>query len=199
MTQHLAIAETYLTLWNEEDDERRKHLLGKAWAETARYIDPLMQGEGRQGIAAMIEAARQKFPGYRFVLAGTPDGHGNFTRFHGVSFRLMETMSRAAPMSSAAMPMGELKMSSASSTVPQRKADDRRQVSPPSVPGRVSSPQIPHRPDAGQAHGTRWTRCRPGRGRHWHTWSRASPAPPTGRAGSASGPSDRGRAGRRSP
>ena len=86
MTQHLAIAETYLALWNEEDDERRKHLLGKAWAETARYIDPLMQGEGRQGIAAMIEAARQKFPGYRFVLAGTPDGHGNFTRF---SWRLV--------------------------------------------------------------------------------------------------------------
>lgn len=46
----------------------------------------LMQGEGQQGIAAMIEAARQKFPGYRFVLTGTPDGHGNFTRF---SWRLI--------------------------------------------------------------------------------------------------------------
>ncbi|WP_454700356.1 nuclear transport factor 2 family protein [Agrobacterium burrii] len=86
MTQHLAIAETYLAVWNEGDDERRKNLIGKAWAETARYIDPLMQGEGQQGIAAMIAAARQKFPGYRFVLAGTPDGHGNFTRF---SWRLI--------------------------------------------------------------------------------------------------------------
>lgn len=86
MTQHLAIAEAYLTVWNEEDGERRKQLIGKAWAETARYIDPLMQGEGQQGIAAMIEAARQKFPGYRFVLTGTPDGHGDFTRF---SWRLI--------------------------------------------------------------------------------------------------------------
>ena len=81
MTQHLAIAQTYLAAWNEEDSERRRHLVGQAWAENTRYVDPLMQGEGQQGIAAMIEAARQKFPGYRFVLAGTPDGHGNFTVF----------------------------------------------------------------------------------------------------------------------
>ncbi|QTK79423.1 Isomerase [Agrobacterium tumefaciens] len=86
MTQHLAIAETYLAVWNEEDGERRKLMVNKAWAETARYIDPLMQGEGRKGITAMIEAARQKFPGYRFVLTGTPDGHGDFTRF---SWRLV--------------------------------------------------------------------------------------------------------------
>lgn len=86
MTQHLAIAETYLAAWNEEDGERRRHLVSKSWAENTRYIDPLMQGEGREGIAAMIAAARQKFPGYRFVLAGTPDGHGTFTRF---SWRLI--------------------------------------------------------------------------------------------------------------
>jgi hypothetical protein len=86
MTQHLAIAETYLAVWNEENDERRKHLVKEGWAETARYADPLMQGEGQLSIAAMIEAARQSFPGYRFVLAGTPDGHGIFTRF---SWRLV--------------------------------------------------------------------------------------------------------------
>ena len=86
MTQHLAIAETYLAAWNEEDNERRRHLIGQAWAENSRYVDPLMQGEGQQGIAAMIEAARQKFPGSRCVLAGTPDGHGKFTRF---SWRLI--------------------------------------------------------------------------------------------------------------
>ncbi len=70
----------------------------------ARYIDPLMQGEGRKGITAMIEAARQKFPGYRFVLTGTPDGHGDFTRFSWRLFRLTATTSLAAPISSAAMP-----------------------------------------------------------------------------------------------
>ncbi|KJF73425.1 nuclear transport factor 2 family protein [Agrobacterium arsenijevicii] len=86
MTQHLAIAETYLAVWNEEDGERRQHLVNKAWTETARYVDPMMQGEGQQGIAAMIDAARQNFPGFRFVLTGTPDGHGVFTRF---SWRLV--------------------------------------------------------------------------------------------------------------
>ncbi len=86
MTQHLKIAETYLAVWNEESDERRQRLVSQGWAEMACYTDPLMQGEGQQAIAAMIEAARQKFPGYRFVLTGTPDGHGNFTRF---SWRLI--------------------------------------------------------------------------------------------------------------
>ena len=30
MTQHLAIAETYLSVWNEEDGERRKQMVNKA-------------------------------------------------------------------------------------------------------------------------------------------------------------------------
>ncbi len=121
MTQHLAIAETYLAAWNEEDNERRRHLIGQAWAENTRYVDPLMQGEGQQGIAAMIEAARQKFPGYRFVLAGTPDGHGNFTRF---AWRLTGTMWLVAPMSSATMPRAGSKMSLVFSTArhPEVKA-----------------------------------------------------------------------------
>ena len=81
MTDHLYIANAYLALWNEADDAVRVRILAESWTADARYADPLMQGEGPAGISAMIGAARTHFPGHRFELSGTPDGHGPFTRF----------------------------------------------------------------------------------------------------------------------
>ena len=75
------IAQTYLAAWNEADGVRRRELLDEGWAAEARYVDPLMHGEGREGIARMIEAARRQFPGHGFALSGTPDGHGGHVRF----------------------------------------------------------------------------------------------------------------------
>ncbi len=77
----LAIAETYLAAWNEADDTRRKASIAGNWSASARYADPLMSGEGRDGIAAMISGARAQFPGHSFALRGTPDGHGAWVRF----------------------------------------------------------------------------------------------------------------------
>lgn len=81
MSNHHDIAERYLAIWNEGDDARRRAMIADAWAEDARYSDPLMQGEGRDGIAAMIAGARAQFPGHRFSLAGSPDSHGGNLRF----------------------------------------------------------------------------------------------------------------------
>lgn len=81
MTDHLATANAYLALWNEADDDARTLALTEGWTADARYADPLMQGEGPAGISAMIAATRTHFPGHRFELTGTPDGHGPFTRF----------------------------------------------------------------------------------------------------------------------
>lgn len=81
MSNHDDIVERYLAIWNEGDDTRRRDLIAGAWAEDARYSDPLMAGEGHDGIAAMIAGARAQFPGHRFHLAGTPDGHGANVRF----------------------------------------------------------------------------------------------------------------------
>ena len=81
MSNHKDVAERYLAIWNEGDDARRRTMIADAWAEDARYSDPLMQGEGRDGIAAMIAGARAQFPGHRFSLAGTPDSHGGNLRF----------------------------------------------------------------------------------------------------------------------
>lgn len=81
MLQPNEIATGYLAAWNEPDSARRRASLAQGWAEDARYADPLMKGEGREGIAAMIEGARAQFPGHGFMLRGTPEGHGRFVRF----------------------------------------------------------------------------------------------------------------------
>jgi hypothetical protein len=80
MNDPYRIASLYLATWNEADEAQRHSLLD-GWAEDARYVDPLMQGEGREGISAMIAAARSQFPGHGFALTGPVDGHGCNIRF----------------------------------------------------------------------------------------------------------------------
>ncbi len=77
----LEIAETYLATWNEADDTSRQAAIARNWSASARYADPIMSGDGRDGIAAMISAARAQFPGHGFALRGAPDGHGSWVRF----------------------------------------------------------------------------------------------------------------------
>jgi hypothetical protein len=75
------VADRYLAVWNEADPARRRALVAEAWSPAAHYVDPLMTGEGHDGIAAMIQAARTQFPGHGFSLRGVPDGHGRHVRF----------------------------------------------------------------------------------------------------------------------
>jgi hypothetical protein len=76
-----AIAERYIALWNEGDPSRRRRLIAQTWTEDARYVDPLMRGDGYGEIDAMIAAVQQRFPGHRFVLKGTPEGYADRIRF----------------------------------------------------------------------------------------------------------------------
>ena len=72
---------TYIEAWNETDPERRRALVGETFSEDARYLDPLMSGEGQDGIADMIGAAQSQFPGHRFELSFGPDAHNDVVRF----------------------------------------------------------------------------------------------------------------------
>lgn len=68
------IASRYIDLWNEKTPDRRRELLAANWARDARYVDPLMSGDGHDGIDAMIAGAQQRFPDFRFALIGEPNG-----------------------------------------------------------------------------------------------------------------------------
>jgi hypothetical protein len=81
MHQATHIAERYLAAWNERDPAARLAKVADAFAPDASYLDPIMRGSGVDGIDAMIGAAQQQFPGCRFALHGTPDGHNDVVRF----------------------------------------------------------------------------------------------------------------------
>jgi len=81
MQDPATVARTYLQAWNETDAGRRARLIAESWRTDARYVDPLMSGEGPEQIGALVDAVQQRFPGFRFVLLGTPDGHGDHVRF----------------------------------------------------------------------------------------------------------------------
>jgi hypothetical protein len=76
-----SVVDGYIASWNEADDERRRALVAQAFTDDARYLDPLMSGEGVDGIAAMIGAAQAQFPGHRFELVSGPDAHNDVVRF----------------------------------------------------------------------------------------------------------------------
>jgi hypothetical protein len=81
MNHASAIADRYLAVWNERDAAARRAKVAQLFVPEASYADPMMKGSGIDGIDAMVGAAQQQFPGYRFTLHGTPDGHNDVVRF----------------------------------------------------------------------------------------------------------------------
>ncbi|MDQ6437346.1 nuclear transport factor 2 family protein [Mesorhizobium sp. LHD-90] len=81
MTELNRIAERYIAAWNETDAAKRKALLDATFTGDISYADPVMQGDGHDGLGALIEGAQQKFAGFRFSLKGTPDGFADYIRF----------------------------------------------------------------------------------------------------------------------
>ncbi|TIT25306.1 MAG: nuclear transport factor 2 family protein, partial [Mesorhizobium sp.] len=59
MTDLNTIARNYITAWNESDAGRRKALLEAAFTSDVSYRDPIMQGDGHAGIAALIDGVQQ--------------------------------------------------------------------------------------------------------------------------------------------
>lgn len=78
---HDALIERYIACWNTTDAAERHGLIAATFTEDARYRDPMLQGEGHAGIAALIAAAQSHFPGLRFSRRGQGDAHHDVLRF----------------------------------------------------------------------------------------------------------------------
>ena len=81
MTDANKLVGRYIAMWNETDAERRRELVAETVTEDASYLDPVMAGDGIDGISTMISAAQQQFPGHRFALHSGPDAHHDRVRF----------------------------------------------------------------------------------------------------------------------
>jgi SnoaL-like domain len=81
MTDITTVVDDYIATWNEADADRRRELAARTFADDATYLDPLVAGETATGIADMIGAVQQQYPGHRFELAAGPDAHHDRVRF----------------------------------------------------------------------------------------------------------------------
>jgi hypothetical protein len=75
------LIDRYMATWNETDGGRRRDLIARTWTESASYLDPMLQGEGRDAIDAMIAGVQEKFPGHRFRRTGEVESHHDRVRF----------------------------------------------------------------------------------------------------------------------
>ncbi len=76
-----ALAEQYIAAFNETDPVARRALSDETFSEDATYVDPLMTGDGQDGIDAMIGGVQAQFPGFTFRLTGKVDGFADRLRF----------------------------------------------------------------------------------------------------------------------
>ena len=82
MSDATQVVARYIAIWNETDPEQRRDLIAQTWSEDATYVDPLMKGDGRAEIDAMIAAVQERFPGHEFRLISTVDSHNDRVRFN---------------------------------------------------------------------------------------------------------------------
>jgi SnoaL-like domain len=75
------LADRYIAMWNETDGQRRRGLIAETWTETGRYRDPMLAGDGPDGIDAMVAAVQTQYPAHRFHRTGPVDAHNQALRF----------------------------------------------------------------------------------------------------------------------
>ena len=81
MSDHSTLAAGYIAAWNETDDDRRKQLVTDTFSESVSYRDPVMQGDGHDGVDQLIAGVHERFPGFRFALKGDAEVFGDILRF----------------------------------------------------------------------------------------------------------------------
>jgi hypothetical protein len=81
MTDYATVAARYIEAWNENDDAARQKLIDDACASGVTYTDPLASAASAEELNALISAVRGQFPGMRFDLRGSVDGHHDQARF----------------------------------------------------------------------------------------------------------------------
>ena len=85
----------YFEAWNAGEPEELAKAVAAAWTPDGSYTDPLADVTGHEGIAAVIAAAHEQFPGFSFRPAGPVDGHHDTARF---SWELASETDGSAPV-----------------------------------------------------------------------------------------------------
>ncbi|MEW2623194.1 nuclear transport factor 2 family protein [Streptomyces sp. NPDC048106] len=88
-------AARYFEAWNATEPEALSKAVAAAWAADGSYTDPLADVRGHEGVAAVIAAAHEQFPGFVFRPLGAVDGHHDTARF---GWELVNEADSSAPV-----------------------------------------------------------------------------------------------------
>ena len=81
MSNATEIVESYLASFNETDPDTRRAMLATLYDEDSTYTDPHVDLCGPEQIDTFISGTQERFPGFRFRLAGDVDAHHEQMRF----------------------------------------------------------------------------------------------------------------------
>jgi SnoaL-like domain len=73
--------DTYIAIWNETGDDRRRELAQKVWARDGRYVDPFADAKGADELASFIGAVQAQFPEHTLRRTSGIDVHHDQVRF----------------------------------------------------------------------------------------------------------------------
>lgn len=71
----------YLDAWNATDPAQRRAAVRTAFADDARYVDPLADVTGHDALDALIAGVQARFGGMVFAPSGESDAHHDVVRF----------------------------------------------------------------------------------------------------------------------
>jgi hypothetical protein len=71
----------HLAAYGEPDAELRTKTVKEIWAANGRLVDPPIQGEGHDGIAALGDVVQAHYAGHTFRRTSGVDAHNGFARY----------------------------------------------------------------------------------------------------------------------
>ena len=80
-----ALAERYVSVWNEPDAAARRRLIAALWADDGEHFTPSLHVRGHRALEGRVIGAWEKWvrdANHRFRYCGNADGHHGGVRFH---------------------------------------------------------------------------------------------------------------------
>jgi len=81
MTDANAVVRRYVEIWNQPDGALRAKAAAELLTADCRFVDPIADVSGPDGLAAVVGGVQERFPGHRIRLLGDVDTHHDVLRF----------------------------------------------------------------------------------------------------------------------
>ncbi|MEV6604691.1 nuclear transport factor 2 family protein [Kutzneria sp. NPDC051319] len=81
MTETNAVVRRYVEIWNQPDGALRAKAAAELLTGECRFVDPIADVTGPDGLAAVIGGVHERFPGHRIRPIGEADNHHDVLRF----------------------------------------------------------------------------------------------------------------------